>query len=865
MSEELRLHIEHHVDDLMAAGVPRDEALRRARLEFGSVENVKDDCREGRGLRVVDDLRRDVRHAGRLMRRSPAFTFTAVATLALCLGANLTIFAVVDSVLLRPLPFPEADRLMSVYNTYPKAGVANDGCSLTNYYERRGRISAFSHIAAYREGTSVVGDTGATERVATTRVSPEFFDTLGVRLVVGRAFTEAETSHRADRVAVLTDAFWRQRFNGNANVLGTTVRVNGEPVTVVGVLPPTFRFLSSKARVYLPLASNVDERSPRDRHSGNSDMIARLRRGASVAAAQAEIDAHNQQLEADNPMAKAMAEAGFRSIVVPLHADHVATVRPVLLLVEAGALLLLAIGTVNLVNLLLIRAVSRGKERAVRNALGASRRHIIAGVLVETTMLTLIGGVLGLAVGAAGVHLIGTTGAEHLPLGAQIVFDTRVACMALIAAVITGIAMGLPIIWYTLRDRSPNPLHFDSRTTTAGRATRRLRYGFIVAQIALAFVLLAGAGLLGVSLKRAMAAPGFRSEHVLTAQLSITSKNFPSGAALLGFVEQFGEELRRHPGVQAVGIATNVPFSGISNKSALTVKGYVRKAGESLQGHYSYSVDGEFFTALGTTLIDGRFVTAADSRRAERVCVVDEDFARHYWPHGGGIGQRIFLGGEERADAEAFRIVGIIKPMKQAVAADDERQGAAFFPFGHRMDGEFYVIARTSMAPESLGSTVQAVVRSINPELPVSDMLSMEKRVADSLVARRSPALLAGVFSAVALLLTAIGTYGVLSYEVAQRRREIGLRIALGARPEQVREQFIALALGLLVGGTAIGLIGVWLASRAMESALFGVPALHLQTLAAAAAVMAIVSLAACLVPSHRAARVSPMEAMVNQ
>ncbi|HMF59415.1 MAG TPA: ABC transporter permease, partial [Vicinamibacterales bacterium] len=436
MSEELRFHIDQYADDLVRGGMPRGEAMRRARLEFGNVDNVKDDCREARGLRVFDVLQRDTRHAVRLMRRSPGFTFTALATLALCLGANLTIFAVVDSVLLRPLPFPDAGRLMSVYNTYPRAGVPNDGCSLTNYYERRGKIAAFSHVAAWRDGTSILGETGATERIPTRRVSPEFFETLGMAPIIGRAFTERETAYGADRVAVITDAYWRQRLNADPHVLGRTLRVNGAPVSVVGVLPPEFRFLSSMARVYFPLASNPDERSPKERHSGNSDMIARLVPGVSVAAAQAEIDAQNAALERDNPMGKAMAEAGFRSIVVPLHADHVAAVRPVLLLVQAAALVLLTIGGVNLVNLLLIRASARRRERAVRQALGASRGRIVAEVLVETLVLTLTGGLLGLLVGAAGVRLLGVIGAEHLPLGAQIAFDTRVASIALAGAAV---------------------------------------------------------------------------------------------------------------------------------------------------------------------------------------------------------------------------------------------------------------------------------------------------------------------------------------------------------------------------------------------------------------------------------------------
>ena len=866
LAEELRFHIEQYADDLMRDGTPRDEALRRARVEFGSVDNVKDDCREARGLRLFDDLWRDTRHAVRLMRRSPGFTFTALATIALCLGANLTIFAVVDSVLLRPLPFPDAGRLMSVYNTYPGAGVPNDGCSLTNYYERRGKIAALSHVAAYRDGISVVGETGATDRLPTTRVSPEFFETLGVSPAMGRGFTEEETRYGAHRVAVLTDEFWRQHLAADPNALGRTIRVNGERVTVVGVLPREFRFLSSKTTVYFPLASSPEERSPRERHSGNSDMIARLSAGASVAEAQAEIDAHNAALEADNPIGKAMAEAGFRSIVVPLHADHVAGVRPMLLLLQSGALLLLAIGAVNLVNLLFIRASARAKERAVRQAIGAGRRHVAAEVLVETTMLALAGGLFGLVVGAAGIRLLDAIGAEHLPMGARIVLDVRLASIGLAGAAIMGILMGVPLVWYNLRDVSVNPLHFESRSSTASRTSQRVRHGFIVAQIALSFVLLAGAGLLGLSLKKAMSvSPGFRSEQVLTGQLSVSRRSVPNGAALLAFLERVGEELRREPGVQAVGISTNVPMSGISDKSAVTVKGFVRRPGQSLQGHYSYSVDGDFFSALGMTLMDGRFLTAADSRRAERVCVVDEDFARHYWPQGGAIGQRVFPGSQPRSDAEAFRIVGIVRPMKQAQLTDTEAQGAAFFPLGHRMDGQFYVVIRASVPPESLGNTLQTVVRRIDPELPVSDVQPMEVRVADSLVVRRSPALLAGLFSAVALLLTGIGTYGVLSYAVAQRRREIGLRIALGARPAQVRGHFVWLALRLLICGITVGLLGAWFAGRAMQAVLFQVPPLHTVTLAGTAIVIGTMAVGACLVPSHRAARISPMEAMSGE
>jgi putative ABC transport system permease protein len=860
MAEEMRFHIDQYMEDLVLSGVPPAEAARRARQEFGSLDNLKEDCREARGLRLFDELRQDLRYAARLLRKTPGFTATALATLALCLGANLTIFAVVDAVLLRPLPFPAADRLVSVYNTYPRAGVPNDGCSLPNYYERRGQIPAFSGLAVYRDATAVVGETGATEQVPVSRVSPDFFSTLGLGPVVGRVFTEAETAEGKNGAAILTDSYWRQRLGADPRVIGRTIRVNQISRTVVGILPPRFSFLSSQAAIYMPLASSLEERGPQRRHSGTAHMIARLSPKATLAEAQAQIDAHNAAVEVNGPEARMMADAGFRSLVVPLRADHVAAVRPTLLLIQAGALFLLLIGGVNLVNLLLIRASGRVKELAVRQAIGASRRHVVSGALVESTLLALIGGPLGLAAGAGGIRLLALLGVDRLPLGSHVVFDARLALIALAGAIVVGIALGLPVAWLSLRNAAAPGLQAESRGTTAGRAAQRLRHAFIVAQIALAFVLLAGAGLLGLSLQKVMTvSPGFRPEHVLSGQLILPVRSYPDRQALLAVTERLTAELGRQPGAQAVGFATNVPLSGISNKSAATVQGHRPQPGEPPHGFYSYSVGGDYFSALGLALREGRFLTAADSRRAERVCVIDEDFARRYWPRGGALGQRVFESASEGNAAEAYAVVGVVGPVKQAGLVEDEAQGAIYYPFGHRADHSIYLVVRTSLLTESLAPALRKAVRRIDPELPVNDLRTMETRIADSLVARRSPVLLAVLFSGIAMLLTAVGTYGVLSYAVTQRRREIGLRMALGARPEQVRGQFLSLALRLLAAGTALGVFGAWLTGRAMQAVLFQVPPLHVATLAGAAGLLGAVSLAACLLPSDRAARVSPM------
>ena len=867
MSEELRFHIEQYTDDLVRSGMSREKAARLIRVKLGSPINIKADCREAFGVHFFDEFRRQLSYAARLLRKTPAFTATALLTLAVCFGANLTIFAVIDSVLLRPLPFPEPDRLMTIFNTYPKAGVDRDGSSLTNYYERRGRIPAFASLAIYSYGTEIMGEAGSTERDQTMRVSPDFFSTLGVGPVIGRTFTEEETTSQTDHVAILSDTFWRQRYNADPNVIGRQIRVNSVPRTVIGVLPPAFRFLSSDARLFLPLASRAEDRAPSRRHSGGNviQMIARLQPGATLAQAQSELDAQNAALEVDDPQAKMIADAGFRSLVVPLRADHVAAVRPTLLLLEAGVLVLLLIGAVNFVNLLLIRASGRVKELAVRQALGASWRYLVSEVVVETTLLTLVGGLLGLAVGAAGIHLLRGLGADRLPLAGRIAFDARLALVGLVVAIFMGIVFAVPVAWFNLRRHLGNALQSESRGGTSGRGGQILRHSFIVSQIALAFILLAGAGLLGLSLQRVMAvSPGFQSDHVLTGQVLLPWADY-SDAARLTFVENLMDKIGHLPGVLSAGVVNNVPFSGNNGKSAATVMGHVRRPGESARGHYSYGVAGDYFRAMGFSLRSGRFLTADDSRRAERVCVVDEDFARYYWPHASAIGERLWEGSEAGKDAEAFTVVGVVGEAKQAGLTEDEAQGAIYYPYVFRIGDSVFVALRTSLPPESLALTLQKVVRQIDADVPVNDLRSMETRIADSLIARRSPALLSGLFSGIALLLTSIGTYGVLSYAVAQRRREIGVRIALGAQAGQIRIQFLSLSLRLLTAGTVLGLIGAWQAGRAMRSLLFQVPPLNVAVLAAAACVTAAVCLAACLLPSQRAAQISPMEALAEE
>ncbi|MEJ2079192.1 MAG: ABC transporter permease [Acidobacteriota bacterium] len=806
----------------------------------------------------------DLGYALRQLRKSSGFTIVALSTLAVCIAANVVVFSVTDATLIRSLPFEEPDRLVIAFHNYPGAGVVHQACSLTSCYEWRERIPAFASTAALRSGSVVIGDAAGQEpqRVFCEHVTPSFFETLRVKPALGRFFTEEETGVARSGVAVLTDAYWRSHYNADPSVLGRDIQVDGRTATIVGVLRPDFHYLSSRASLFFPLASDPQDRGPYQRHNTNAQVIARLAPGVSLAAAQAQIDALNAQQMKDEPRLTSLLEGtGFHTSLYPLHADHVRSVRSILILLQGGALFLLLIGGVNLMNLLLIRAGSRAREFSVRQALGAGRWRLARTVLIETILLAGTGGILGLIAGAMGISMLSTLGTSALPLGREVVFDHRVAVTALAGSILVGIAFALPIIGFHLRRRLAPALHAEGRSGTVGRAVQRWRHGFIVAQIALAFLLLTGAGLLGLSLERVLhVSPGFQPEQVLTGHIGLPPARYGDEPARLVFVERLLGELRAQPGVTSAAVSTVVPFTGQDNNQVIVGEGVAPQPGDSLRAHFHCATSGDFWQTLGIPLRQGRLLEDADNRRNERVCVVDEVFARRYWPRGNAIGHRVTKG-PVFDEANAFTIVGIVGPIKQD-KLEETALGAVYFPYRYDAAGNIYVITRGSLAPAVMTSTVRRTMAHLDPEVPLDDVESMQARIDTSLSQRRSPALLASLFASIALLLTALGTYGVIAYAVAQRRREIGVRMALGARPRQVLAQFLKMSAQLLAPGLALGLAGAWAVGRAMESLLFGVSATHLGVLASAVAAILLVVLLACLVPARRAARTHPTEAL---
>ena len=816
----------------------------------------------------------DLKFAFRQLLRNPGFTAVAVLTLAICIGANLAIFAVVDAILVRSLPFPESDRLVVVHNAYPQTGIERGQATIANYLERRKSIEAFESVSMYREQSYTIGESDSSRRVICADVTPEFFETLGVRLALGEPFTDAHLDFGPNLVAILTDKFWRSYFGGDPDVLGRRIIINSENAIVIGVLPPRYRYLSSNAEIYRPLAHHPQIRTLPGRHSElartfDGQMVARLAKHSSIVEARTQLNVLNEQWLAVDPMGQSIKDTGFHTVVAPLREDYVRSVKPMLLLVQTGVLCLLMIGGINLVSLQLVRATGRLKETAIREALGASRWNIGRSVLVETTILSLAGGALGVWIAVAGIRLMRSLGVTQLPLGADISFDHRIAAASIVASLVVGVCISLPIIAMTRRVSPQLCLQSETRGATVSRSVQRLRQTFIIAQIAIAFVLLCGASLLGLSLRRTLEKPtGFASEQVLTGQMTLPWMNYRGPATKIPFVRRLLEEVRTLPGVTHAAVSSALPFTteGATVRT-IRAEGMNSPSSGSLQAHYFSYVSPEYWKTMGIPLLQGRLFDEVDlqdkPRFAPGVAVIDEVFARKYWHNGDAVGRTFSTILAEAKEGRDLTVIGIVGSVKQTDLSETHKLGAVYEPYSFSTD--LRLLVRASVPVNTLIPSVKKRVREIDPEIPIENFKTLQTYIDESLIARRSPAILAGIFAGIALLLATIGTYGVLAYAVAQRRREIGVRMALGAVPDQIARQFLLFGLRLLAMGLLLGCVGAWAAGRAMQGVLFEVPSFHIPILAGAAIAMGLVILIASLLPAIRAARISPMEALRHE
>lgn len=819
----------------------------------------------------------DLKFALRQLLKNPGFTAVAVLTLAICLGGSLAIFAVVDAVLVRPLPFPEAGRLVAIHNSYPGAGIERGNASVANYFERRQALEAFASVSLFAEVPYIVGEAGSSCRVTTARVTPEFFRTLGVRLALGREFTDEELDYETDKVAIITDQFWRSYFNGAPDVLGRTFVMQTFSVTVVGVLPQGFSYLSSRAQIFRPFAHYRHRRERESRHSNDGQMIARLAPNRSLAEAQAQLDALNERQLSDDPARQAIQDTGYRARVSPLHQDHVRAAKPILLLLQAGVLCLLLIGVVNVAGLWLIRASGRARELAIRQALGANRRQVAATIIVETVLIALAGGTLGVCFAAVGIQLSDRLGLDALPLGRQITFSGRTTLLAMLSSIAVGIAIALPILWNQIGGSTTFGLQNKSRAATANRRAQHLRHGFVVAQIALAFVLLCGAASLGLSLKRIVdKSPGFSAQRVLSAELMLPWEHYPTGASRVAFVRRLQDRLRALPGVTHAAVSTGLPFTSDGSLEKTIFPEGIPAPGSSLRSHYFSSVTPDYWRVMNIPLLQGRLIEESDVVDRPRVAVIDEALARQHWPEGNAIGHRFSstpydlferklfgdMGSKFEREA-AYTVVGIVGNVNQHDLAEGGKRGTVYLPYNDSL--KFQLVLCTTTSANVMAPMVERLIRQLDAGLPLTDFKTMQARVEDSLITRRSPVLLAATFSAVALVLATLGTYGVLAYAVTLRRREVGVRMALGATPSHIGRDFLWLGVKLSSIGFLVGCLGAWCAGKAMQATLFEVTALHVPSMACLAVIMGLVTLLASSLPAIRASRISPMEALRDE
>ncbi len=806
----------------------------------------------------------EIRLAGRALRRDRSFALTALATFALCVGANVAIFAVVHAVLLRPLPHTEPDRLAVMFNSYPKAGAPRAGTSVPHFLERRENLKSLAGLAAYRPRDATVGEAGRPERVSAVRVTPDFFSLLGGTAKLGRTFSAEEGTEGHDKVAVLSHGYWQQRFGGDPAVVGQTLRIDGATVTVVGVMPPQFRFdPTPEARLWTPLFFRDDDKGPDRRHSNNLNVVGRLAPGATLAQLQDEVNALNAKaLETDN-YKQAVIDAGFITEVHGFQADLTRDARSALWLLQGGALFVLLIGAVNLANLILVRASARAKEMAIRRVLGAGPAAISRQVLIENLLLAGVGGALGVVLGAALLPVLQPLGVAQLPRGGDASVGVVVAGVALGLSLLTGLVLALPALAQHLGGKLAAALSVESRGGTTNRRQSSLREALIVAQIALAFVLLTGAGLLTLSFAQVLKVdPGFRPDHLLTAQITLPRARF-NDEQRRAYVQRLLQEAGAVPGVKALALSTSVPFAGSTNMNVFTVEGHALAQGESVQAPFQTAVAGDFFGTLGLPLRDGRFLDARDADAEAKIAVIDERFARRYWPAGQSpIGRRIKQGTQDDAKAEVFTVVGVVGAVKQADLAEPAHVGAVYLPYRQEPEPGLVLTVRTDLTPSALAGSLRAAALKVDADVPLFDLKAMSERVDTSLGARRTPMVLAGAFAVGALLLAAVGIYGVLAYTVAQRRREIGIRLALGALPSQVHGMFLRMGARLLVVGLAVGAPLVWWLGTLLRGQLYGIEPANPWVLTGGAVFVGIAALAAAFIPARRAAATPAMEAL---
>jgi putative ABC transport system permease protein len=864
--EELAQHLEDCYAELLAGGATPAAAYRQTLAELSGGELLTRELRRverrvapepivlgtNRRTNMLANLWHDLRFGARMLLKQPGFTLIAVITLSLGIGANTAIFSIVNAVLLRPFPYQAPERLL-ILLARGSSGGTGFSPSYPNFVDWRAQNTVFEAISAVRQNESFnLTGTGEPERLQGRRVSAEFFATLGVKPLVGRDFLPEEDRADATPAVILSYSLWQRRFGNDPSVIGQQLTLNNQSFSVVGITPPNFQF-GAQADVTVPIGLQAERFRLRGRDPG-ADVVARLKPQVSQQQAETELNLIAARLERQYPE----SNKNSRVRVVPLHERFVGDVRQPLLILLGAVGLVLLIACANVANLLLVRASARQKEMAVRVALGASRATIVRQLLTESVLLATLGAALGALLAFWGTSLIAAQLPNGIPRLQEAKVDALVLVFTLAVSLLTGLLFGLAPALQASRPNLAEGLKEGDRGSSGRR--QRLRSVLVVSEIALTLTLLVGAGLLIQSFRRVLEVdPGLKAQNLLTLQMRV---NNPDGQQVANFLEQLQQNVRSLPGVKAVAVSDALPFGRDANHPGFFIEGQPDNKGSGQR----YAVSPDYFQTMGIALLKGRLFTAEDTRDSPQVIVIDEVLARQHFPNEDPLGKRLKQG----RDAPGLEIVGVVRHV-EPYSLDSQAAVAQFYTSFNQIALQGFtartirLLTRTEVEPLGLAPAVRGQIAALNKDQAVFNVRTMEQIVAQSVAARRFSMLLLTVFAVVALALASLGIYGLMSYSVAQRTREIGVRMALGAEAPDVLKLVIGQGMKLAFIGVAIGLAASLALTRTMKTLLFGVSPTDPPTFAGIALLLVAVALAACWIPARRATKVDPLTALRHE
>ena len=803
-------------------------------------------------------LLQDLRYGFRMLVKKPGFALVAIVTLALGIGANSAIFTVVNAALLRPLPYREPERLVHLWETTPRQQFGEREASYPDYLDWKGNNQVFEDVAGYTRRSFTLTGRDTPERLEGAAVTDNFLQVLGVEPILGRSFRRGEDLQGAERLVLLSHGLWQRRFGSDPKIVGQTLALNGESYAVIGVLPESFQFApANKPEVWATLNPNDGQVSRRFMHWLN--IIARLRPNVSIEQAQAGMGAVAQTIAQNDPQ----SHTGTAIKVVSLHEQIVGNIRPILLVLLGAVCFVLLIACANVANLLLVRSAARQKEIAIRTALGAGRLRLVRQLLTESLALSIIGGACGLVLAQWGVDLllagIPASQAKMMPYLQGLTIDSHVLAFTILVSLLTGVFFGLAPALQSSKLNLQESLK-EGGKTSAAPTRQRLRNLLVVSEIALALVLLVGAGLMLKSLVRLLAVdPGFNPDNLLTLRVLLPETKYPENNQLAAFHQQLIERVENLPGVKGVGSVNILPLLGGNTASFIPEGRPAPAPGEEIECNIR-DVNSSYFRVMNVPLIRGRYFTDQDTAETPPVLIINQTLANRLFPGEETVGKRLIY---PKIEMPPFEIVGVVGDEK-VTGLDKAITPVVYGPYLQAPNNGISLVVRTGSDPNAIARAVRGEIQALDADLPVFDVRTMGQIIdsSQSTFLRRYPAFLIGVFASVALLLAMVGIYGVISYSVTQRTHEIGVRMALGARQRDIFKMILGQGLILTLVGTGCGLLAAFVLTRFLSSLLFGVSATDPLTYIAVSLPLIGVALAACYIPARKATRVDPMVAL---